>query len=122
MNILLIDDHTLFRSGVEIMLNKLEPKTIIQSYDNYSNAAHTVTNPTDINLILLDYHIPGSSAVSNIENTRKTFENAKLVILSSENEPIKIVSTIDSGAAGFISKSSKPEILIAALKLVLANI
>jgi len=121
MKILLIDDHTLFRSGIETMLTSLEPKTNIQSYENCTNAVESISMPDDINLVLLDYHIPGSKAETNINIICRNFEHAKIVILSGETEPAKIIDAIDAGISGFIPKSSEPEVLIAALKLVLAG-
>ena len=121
MNILLIDDHALFRSGMETMLSSLEPKTVVQSYDSSSSAIDSVTNPTKIGLVLLDYNIPGTSTVENIRSVREFFENAKIVIVSGEEEAHKVITAIDLGASGFIPKSSEPTILIAALKLILAG-
>lgn len=121
MNIVIIDDHTLFRSGMQAMLTSLEPKTAIQSFNCSENAISTIEIPTDINLVLLDYNIPGTSTEKNIESVRKRFENAKIVIVSGEEEVEKVITAIDLGASGFIPKSSEPEVLIAALKLILAG-
>ncbi|MBX2847121.1 MAG: response regulator transcription factor [Acidiferrobacterales bacterium] len=121
MNIILIDDHSLFRSGIETMLTSLEPKTVIRNYADCKIAIDSEDNPEKINLILLDYNIPGSDTKSNIQNVREHFESAKIVIVSGEDDPSKIILAIDSGVSGFIPKSSEPEVLIAALKLILAG-
>ncbi len=121
MNIILIDDHALFRTGIEAILKNLEPKTVIKNYSDCNSAIQSESNPDQINLILLDYNIPGSEVKSNIEKTRSNFETAKIVIVSGEDDPNKIIIAIDHGVSGFIPKSSAPEVLIAALKLVLAG-
>ena len=121
MNIILIDDHTLFRMGIETMLKNLEPKTVINSYGDCKAAIEAEKQPDLTNLILLDYNIPGSQTESNIRNIRDNFDNAKIVIVSGEDSPDKIMSAIDSGVSGFIPKSSEPQVLIAALKLILAG-
>lgn len=121
MNIILIDDHALFRSGIETMLKNLEPKTSIKNFSDCNSAILSEKNPDQINLILLDYNIPGSEVRSNIEKIRNRFEAAKIVIVSGEDNPSKIITAIDNGVSGFIPKSSAPEVLIAALKLVLAG-
>lgn len=121
MNIILIDDHTLFRMGIETMLKNLEPKTVINSYGDCKAAIEAEKQPDLTNLILLDYNIPGSQTESNIQNIRDNFDNAKIVIVSGEDSPDKIMSAIDSGVSGFIPKSSEPQVLIAALKLILAG-
>lgn len=121
MNIVIIDDHTLFRSGIETMITSLEPKTMIQSFESSANAIESVTNPSKIDLVLLDYNIPGTSTNENIRSTREFFENAKIVIVSGEEEADKVINAVDLGASGFIPKSSEPPVLIAALKLILAG-
>lgn len=121
MNIILIDDHSLFRSGIESMLISLEPKTKITNYGDCSTAIESEKSPDKINLILLDYNIPGSDTKTNIEQVRDNFESAKIVIVSGEDDPSKIILAIDAGVAGFIPKSSDPQVLIAALKLILAG-
>lgn len=121
MNIILIDDHTLFRSGIETMLKSLEPDTAINNYSDCVSAIQTEKEPENVNLILLDYNIPGSDTKSNIEDIRKNFEIAKIVIVSGEDDPNKIILAIDAGVSGFIPKSSEPQVLIAALKLILAG-
>jgi len=121
MNIVIIDDHTLFRSGVETMITNLEPKTLVQSYECSADAIESVTNPSNISLVLLDYNIPGTSTEENIRSSREFFENAKIVIVSGEEEADKVINAVDLGASGFIPKSSEPPVLIAALKLILAG-
>ena len=121
MNILLIDDHTLFRTGIATMLSNLEPNTVIRDFATCELAVNAVANADDINLVLLDYHIPGTDAAENIGIVRTAFPNAKLVLLSGEEEADKIVLAIDHGASGFIPKASEPQVLIAALKLVLSG-
>lgn len=121
MNILIIDDHTLFRTAIESMLTSLEKDITIQQFENCSSAIADSKGKAKVDLILLDYNIPGSSASENINRARNNFEHAKIVILSGEDEPEKIIQAIDYGVSGFIPKSSEPQVLIAALQLVLAG-
>ena len=121
MNILLIDDHALFRSGLATMLGNLEPSTYIADYPSYDAAVESTQSPEDIDLVLLDYHIPGTETTANLQAVRESFSQAKVVVISGEEDPGKIIIAIDHGASGFIPKSSEPPILIAALKLILAG-
>ena len=107
--------------GIETMLKNLEPKTTINSYGDCKSAIEAEEQPDLTNLILLDYNIPGSDTKSNIQDIRDNFDNAKIVIVSGEDSPDKIMSAIDLGVSGFIPKSSEPQVLIAALKLILAG-
>ncbi len=103
------------------MLKNLEPKTAIRDFETCELAINTVADGDEINLVLLDYHIPGTDPGENIGTARTAFPNAKLVVLSGEEAPEIIVHAIDQGASGFIPKTSQPQVLIAALKLVLSG-
>ncbi|NND81838.1 MAG: response regulator transcription factor [Gammaproteobacteria bacterium] len=121
MKIVLIDDHALFRTGIATMLHNLEPETESQGFGDSTSAVDAVNNPEEVDLVLLDYHIPGTDTGNNIQTARDYFPNAKLVIISGEEDSGKIIKAIDCGASGFIPKSSEPQVLIAALRLVLSG-
>lgn len=121
MKIVLIDDHALFRTGVSTMLRNLEPETESTGFGSYKLAVEGTANPKEVDLVLLDYHLPGTEAPENIRSVREYFPNAKLVIISGEEDSSKIIHAIDYGASGFIPKSSEPQVLIAALRLVLSG-
>jgi len=66
-------------------------------------------------------HLRDSKGEESLGKISEAFENAVIVVLSGEENPQLIRSIIDRGAAGFIPKSSTQDILIAALKLILAG-
>jgi len=120
-HIMLVDDHILFRQGLKFLLAGLENEITFFEADNCEQALEFF-NDTTIDLILLDYHFPGSvSKQEALNKIKAAFEHTTVVVLSSEDDPEIIRTAIDGGAAGFIPKSSTPEIMIAALKLVLAG-
>ncbi len=120
MKTLLIDDHVLFRQGIKFLLSDLdagiefcEADSCQMALDNYRG------QPIDV--ILLDYHIPGEKCPEALSKLKQVFYTASIVILSGEDDPYIIRASIENGAAGFIPKSSTQEVLIAALRLVMAG-
>ena len=61
------------------------------------------------------------SGLEALEAVRPAFESSPIVVLSGEDDPRQVRRAIDAGAAGFIPKSSTPDVLCGALRLVLAN-
>lgn len=125
MRIVILDDHGLFRVGLEHLLRNLDPSLVI---DNLASVAEleqlAITKPTvdpAIDLVLLDYHLPGAGAEQNIATVRAALPKSKIVVVSAETDPHKIVQVIDLGACGFIPKSADPDLLSAALTLVMAG-
>ncbi|MBI1423887.1 MAG: response regulator [Gammaproteobacteria bacterium] len=119
--ILLVDDHILFRSGLKFLLEGLNTDIRFLEADS-CGAALAIGKEQAPDLILLDYHLPDSAAgFDTLTEVKQHYEGATTVLLSSEDNPAIIRGAVEAGAAGFIPKSSTPEILIAALKLVLAG-
>jgi DNA-binding NarL/FixJ family response regulator len=121
MKILLVDDHSLFRSGMQFILEELaQDVTFIEAESCEEALAYQ--HETDIDLVLLDYHLKGENSDDMaLICIREAFSGVKIVVLSSEEKQSIILSAIEGGASGFIPKSSTPEVLIAALKLVFAG-
>lgn len=126
MRILLIDDHDLFREGLKYLLPVLEGTVQYLEAGSMAEALQ-VTHPPEapdgvhIDLVLLDFHMPGADGMEALRQCRQRFESATLVIVSGEEDPRIIRHAVEGGAAGFIPKSSSREELVSALKLVLAG-
>lgn len=120
MRILLIDDHDLFREGLKYLLPVLDDG--VQYYEAGSmDSALQLDTEIAIDLVLLDFYMPGVNGLEALDRCRERFESASLVVVSGEEDPRIIRSAIERGAAGFIPKSSSREVLVTALKVVLGG-
>ncbi len=121
MNIAIIDDDNLWRETVADLLLVLSEGSDAKISDaaNPKSAIEQFTNHSSFDLVLLDYHIPRTEFQANIALVREVFENAKIVVVSADNSPNHIIGAIDAGAAGFIPKSSNPDLQLAALRHIL---
>lgn len=72
-------------------------------------------------LLLLDLKMPGRDGLDALEALREAAPTTPLVVLSGEDDPTVVRAAIERGAMGFIPKSSTPEVLLQALRLVLAH-
>jgi DNA-binding NarL/FixJ family response regulator len=117
---LLIDDHAVFTQGLKFLLSDLDEDMAFLEETSCEDALH-VEAPDGIDLILLDFHMPGLHGLEALRAIKARFTSAAIVMLSSEDNPKLIRDSIDHGASGFIPKSSTAEVLVAALKLILAG-
>jgi DNA-binding NarL/FixJ family response regulator len=120
MKLLTIDDHALFRQGLKFLLTDLQSDLECIEAESLAEAL-ALDDKQGVEFILLDYHLRDSKGEESLGKISDAFENAVIVVLSGEENPQLIRSIIDRGAAGFIPKSSTQDILIAALKLILAG-
>jgi DNA-binding NarL/FixJ family response regulator len=118
MNVLLVDDHILFRQGLIHLLDGLDSKLTFFQADG-------VTDELDrherIDLVLLDMHMRGPEGTDALAAVRTQLPDATIVVLSGDEDPDLIERCIQLGACGFIPKSSSQAVLMSALRLVLAG-
>jgi DNA-binding NarL/FixJ family response regulator len=119
MNVLLIDDHVLFRQGAIHLLEGLDESIGFLEADDVSRALEFRGRPID--LVLLDMHLKGSSGPDALAQIRTAFPEPFIVVVSGDETPALVHECIELGAAGFIPKSATSQVLISALRLVLAK-
>lgn len=120
MNILLVDDHPLLRGGMRFLLRSLDAGLEMDEASNCAQALELVAGRS-YDLVLLDLNMPGLNGLDALDALRDAVPGTPLVVLSGEEDPRVVRAAIEHGAMGFIPKSSTPEVLVQALRLVLAH-
>lgn len=120
MNILLIDDHPVIRQGMRFLLRSLDPALEMDEAGDCTQALRLVAGRS-YDLLLLDLNMPGVSGLDALAALRAAAPGMPLVVLSGESNAGVVRRAIEGGAMGFIPKSSSPEVLLQALRLVLAR-
>ncbi len=120
MNIVLIDDHSLFAEGLKTLLSDFKPEPRVVIHPSCECALNTADTES-VDLILLDYYMSGLSELDALAAVRRHFFNARIVVVSAVDDPAIIRAIIEAGAAGFIPKTATYAVLTAALHLVAAG-
>jgi DNA-binding NarL/FixJ family response regulator len=120
VHILLVDDHVLFREGLKFLLRSLDAAVELDEAGDRAQALERAAARA-YDLILLDLKMPGVAGMDVLRAMREAVPETPLVVLSGEEDPHVVRAAIELGAMGFIPKSSTPEVLIQALRLVLAH-
>jgi DNA-binding NarL/FixJ family response regulator len=120
MNVLLVEDHALFREGLKLLLPSFDTALRFDEAGNCAEALQLATRGR-YDLVLLDLNLPGLKGIEALKALREALPAVPLVVLSGEDDPQLVRDAIDAGAMGFIPKSSTKEVLIQALRLVLAH-
>ena len=120
MNVLMIDDHVMFLQGMKNLLSVLVPELRVQTTGEIANAAQLV-ELAEFDLVLLDWHLADCDGEESIRRLRDAGCMARIVVLSGETNATLIRNSVDLGAAGFIPKKYSSEMMVAALRHVLAG-
>ena len=121
MKILLVDDHALFREGVALLLKELDPAVQVWHAANVDEALAVLGEEAGVELILLDFILPGTHGLQALETMRERHPGVPLVMLSSLEDQVTVLRSIQLGAMGFIPKSASSSQMFEALRTILAH-
>lgn len=120
MRILLADDHPLFREGIKPLLRKLDAQVDVIEAKDYPSAFAAAGAAGDLDLALIDLYMPGADG-GGVARFRAAFPDVPVIVLSASEQPDDIQHLLAVGALGYITKSSPSEVILGALRLVLAG-
>lgn len=119
MKILVVDDHSLFRAGLKLLLGKLADEVAVFEAENVETGLNLKAQHPDIDLILLDLNLPGTHGLDGLSEFRQCFPASAVVLLTGLNNQELLSEGRAKGAQGFISKSVNADEMIGALRRVL---
>lgn len=121
MNLLLVDDHVLFREGVALLLAPIVADGRIAQAGTCEEALALIDANGGYDLVLMDLGLPGMSGIEGIGMLREHHPEIPVVALSSSDDRDTVLHALEAGAMGFIPKSSSSGVLAGALQLILSK-
>jgi DNA-binding NarL/FixJ family response regulator len=116
---MIVEDHPLFREALEGALQMVEPAAEILQAVSIDGALEQVAANSELDLILLDLSMPGTTGLSGVIRIRKTFPKIPVVIVSAHQDPQIISAALSLGVAGYILKSASKQDLAQSIGEVL---
>ncbi|MET3442183.1 DNA-binding NarL/FixJ family response regulator [Variovorax paradoxus] len=119
MKILIADDHRLVIEAVKSKLSELEPGiefVLAMSVDELFAGA-----TDELDLALIDLNMPGADGQAHIDEIRRRHPAVPVIVLSGYEDPAIMRSALERGVLGFIPKAYSPEVMLSAVRLVLAG-
>ena len=117
--VIVADDHPLFRTAIKEALEASQGETTFLEANSFETLQGLVDERPDVDLVLLDLHMPGVSGFAGLVYLCKRYPSVPVVIISATEDPLVIKRALEHGAAGFIPKSSSIETITHAIGRVL---
>jgi len=108
MNILIIEDHPLIRSGLKHLIYKSDPRATVSQTDSFPSGLLILANEK-FDLVILDIDIPGGENIRMMEMIREKQQGIKILIHSGYDEKVYALPYMQAGADGFLSKQAQEE-------------
>jgi len=119
LQVLLADDHALFRDGMRYVLQQLSEQVDIICAGDFADTLRQADENPGIDLALIDLNMPGSDGVGSIRIFHNRFPSIPIVVISGSEQRAEIEWVMEYGAMGFISKMCSGKVMVNALRTVL---
>jgi DNA-binding NarL/FixJ family response regulator len=118
MNILIADDHPIFRSSLKHVLRALNGEVEVTEAGSFKEASSAL-GKGKFDLVLLDLLMPDMPPVDGLQMIVKAAPEVPVVVVSAIENRRDAVQAIDIGAMGYIPKTATQDEFVRMLKLVL---
>ena len=120
IRILLIDDHTLFRSGIRALLQRQSDFEIVdEAADGVEGIKRAKQHRPDV--ILLDLNMPGLSGLEALQLLVEDLPDSAVIVLTVSEEAEELATALRSGARGYLLKNIETEALTSAIRRAAAG-
>jgi len=117
INVIVVDDHELFRKGVIMVLKKMENVEVVGEASNGKDFL-SLLNSRRANIVFMDIKMPIMNGIEATEEAVRRYPELKVIALSMFGEEEYLHKMINAGAKGFLLKNSSIDEIERAIELV----
>jgi len=118
--IFIVDDHPIFRQGLAKLIREEadldvcgEASTTVQALD--------ALRKTPADAVVVDISLPGANGIELVKHLRTEHPNLPILVISAHDERVYALRALRAGAAGYLMKDARENLLIPALRKVLTG-
>ena len=119
--VLIADDHPLYCEALRAVVPQACPGAVIAEAGSQAEVLAAVTSDSSFDLVLLDLNLPGASGLSCLGALRRSAPLTPIVVISAVDDPKIMQEVILGGATAYVPKSAPRQVLINALRAILAG-
>lgn len=115
IRILIVDDHTLFRSGIKALLQRQDDFEVVgEAGDGLEGLKRAKTLQPDV--VLLDLHMPGIGGREAVKLLSEEVPACNVLLLTVSEDAEDLIETIRAGARGYLLKNIETDFLLNAIR------
>ncbi|WP_123043147.1 response regulator transcription factor [Cohnella candidum] len=115
LRVLIADDQTLMRDGLQTILQLEEDIEVVATAENGEEACRLVEQYRP-DLVLMDIRMPVMNGIEAVKKLRGTMPGTKVLVLTTFDEDEYIIEALASGAVGFLLKDIPTDKLLQAIR------
>ncbi|QRM20408.1 response regulator [Dechloromonas sp. TW-R-39-2] len=115
IHVLLVDDHTLFRSGIKSLLQRNEDFVVVdEAGDGLEGIKRARSLKPDV--VLLDLHMPGVSGLEAVKVITEENPEVRVLMLTVSEDAQDLMEALRAGASGYLLKNIETDTLVDAIR------
>ena len=115
IRVLLVDDHTLFRSGIKSLLQRTDDFEVIgEAGDGLEGIKRVRSLKPDV--ALLDLHMPGVSGLEAVKVIAEEMPEVRVLMLTVSEDAQDLMDALRAGASGYLLKNIETDALVDAIR------
>jgi DNA-binding NarL/FixJ family response regulator len=117
IRVLIVDDHALFRRGLEMVLSQ-EPDIELVGEASDGSEALSKAAATLPDIVLMDVRMPKRSGIEACTSIKEVVPSAKIIMLTISDEEADLYDAIKAGATGYLLKEISIDEVASAIRAV----
>jgi len=114
VNVLLVDDHAVVREGYRRLLERHGEIAVIGEAGD-APTAHSLFISLKPRIVVMDISLPGTSGIEAMRRMLLYDADARVLIFSMHEDTIFVKRALQTGAHGYVTKASAPNVLVEAV-------
>ncbi|WP_333601462.1 response regulator transcription factor [Flavobacterium sp.] len=117
---LIVDDHSIVRQGVSLLIKELFLNAKIHQAGNFKDTLK-ILRETKVDLLILDINFPDGNSLNILAEIKNIQSDIKILIFSGYDEDIYALRYINAGASGYLNKGSSEDEMKQAIKSMMIS-
>ncbi|MBS1527127.1 MAG: response regulator transcription factor [Bacteroidetes bacterium] len=109
IQIALVDDHRLFRSGIAALVNNFQKYSVLFEAGDGEEMMRKINPKLKPDIILLDINMPKMDGITAARWLRNSHPDIRIIVLSMYEDAEKVLAMVRIGVRGYLLKDSEPE-------------
>ena len=120
IRVLIVDDHAVLRSGLHLLLDAQSDIEVVGEAGDVKEAVFEARDKKP-DVVLMDVVMPGQTGIEGVPLVLKEAPEAKVLVLSMQDDPRYVHEAFAAGAAGYILKEAVDAEVVGAIQRVAAG-
>jgi len=115
IRVVLVDDHTIVRAGMRMLVNAQPDMEVVAEAENTHDVLQRALS-SEADVVVLDLSLPGGASVPVIEQLNASPQPPRVLVLTMHDDPAYVRAALAAGATGYVVKKIKEQDLLAAIR------